>query len=130
MISYVQILLTSCRIPAVFTFLLTSQNRLEFIQTLKLPGNVLDVAVEAAGGLVLAVDTVHKLASTTQRKDAATESVTPLHKFIFESRKLVPSTIKFEVPKADDGMKDAGRLTNLLYSLENLRKRDDGREED
>ena len=91
---------------------------------------MLDVAVEAAGGLFLSVDTVHKLASTTQTKDAATENVTPLHKFIFERRKLVPSAIKFEVAKSDDGMKDAGRLTNLLYSLENLRKRDDGREED
>ena len=91
---------------------------------------MLDIAVEAAGGLVLSVDTIHKLASTTQKKDAVTESVTSLHKFIFESRKLVPSTIKFEVAKAGDEMNDAGRLTNLLYSLENLRKRDDGREED
>ena len=78
----------------------------------------------------MAVDTIHKLASTRQMKDAGTESFAPLHKFLFENRQLVPSAIKFEAAQTNDEMKDVGRLTNLLYNLENLRKRDDGRDED
>jgi hypothetical protein len=59
------------------------------------------------------------------------ETMESLRRLCFQGRELVPSDIVFESPKAD--VEDTGRLTNLFYSLENLRKRDgdgDTREED
>ena len=44
-----------------------------------------------------------------------------LRRLSFQGRELVPSDIVFE-SKAD--VVDTGRLTNLFYGLENLRKRD------
>jgi tRNA (guanine-N(7)-)-methyltransferase subunit TRM82 len=111
----------------MFTFLLTTQNELQHVQTLELSGNVLDIAT-VAGALVLSIDTIHKPGSMTDRREPSVESIDPLPAFHFQGRQLVPSVTKFKSAKND--VEDNGRLTNLLYGLENLRKRDDGREED
>lgn len=89
---------------------------------------MLDVATDSANGLVFSIDTIHKPGSTTERREPGTE-LDSLRGFVFSGQDLVPSSAKFESVKHD--VEDTGRLTNLLYGLENLRKRDgDGREED
>ena len=119
--------LTTDRVPATFTFVLTTQNQLHHVHTLKLPGNVLNIAT-VAGGVVLSIDTIHKPGSMTDRREPGAESIDSLQAFIFQGRELVPSTMKFDVAK--DEVEESGRLTNVLYGLQNLRKRDDGREEE
>ena len=121
------ILLIKPRVPAAFTFLLTSQGELHHLHTLKLLGNALTIVTDVAGGLILSIDSIHKPGSTTDCRENIADGVDSLQKFLFQGRELVPSSIKFKVVKEDDEMKRmAGRLSNLLYNLENLRKRDGG----
>ena len=86
------------------------------------------MTTDAANGLVLSVDTIHKAGSTTDRREPS-EAIDSLQVFGFQGRGLVPSTTKFESTK--DDLEDIGRLTSLFYGLENLRKRggDAGEEE-
>ena len=56
----------------------------------------------------------------------------PLQAFAFENQRLVPAT-PFEVVDQQEERPDGAlaRLGNLLYGMENLRKRDgDGKEEE
>lgn len=78
---------------------------------------------------MLSIDTIHKPGTMTQQREEA-EILNPLQKFKFQGKDLVPSTVSFEVAKSDYGMKDSARLGNLFYSLENLRKWDDEKEEE
>jgi hypothetical protein len=81
-----------------------------------------------AGGLVVSIDNIHKPASITERREASEEKVAPLHKFVVESRTLIPANLVFRI--AEDEVKERGQLTNLFYNLEQLRKREDGKEEE
>jgi len=92
------------------------------------PGNVLDVITDAENGLILSIDSIHKLGSTTDRREPSTEIIENLQAFVFQGNELVPSTIKFE--SAKDAVEDPGILTNLYYGLENLRKRGGDARED
>jgi len=58
--------------------------------------------------------------------------VNPLQAFKFEDQRLV-AALPFEVVEQQEGRSegDLGRLGNLLYGLENLRKREgDGRDDE
>ena len=78
---------------------------------------------------MLSIDTIHKLGSRTEQRGPTTESIRPLWHFMFQGWGLVPSTIEFET--VIDEVRDIGRSTDLLYGLENLRKRDgDAKQED
>lgn len=121
--SFIQ--LTLCSVPALFTFLLTPENTLKYMQTVRLPGNALAVAVSISttdSGLVVSVDSIHKPISTTERRVETEDAVEPLHLYKFHGRELVAGAV-FSVAARDEEPNSA-RLTNLLYNLEKLRKRD------
>lgn len=89
------------------------------------------MATVGTNGLVLSIDTIHRPGSTTERREIAIERINPLQRFVFQGRGTILSSIEFEFARDDGGMKNVGRLANLFYNLESLRKRDgDGREEE
>ena len=114
----------------MFIFVLTSGSQLQHIQTLRVSGNVLDSAIGADEGLLmLSLDSCHNPGSTTKRRELASGAIDSLQSFIFQGRELFPTKIRFQ--SAKDDLEGIGRLTTLLYGLENLRKRDsDTREDD
>jgi tRNA (guanine-N(7)-)-methyltransferase subunit TRM82 len=121
----VQIDLTSDRIPALFTFLLTPENALKHIQTLRVPGNALAVATcksASESNVVVSVDCIHKPGSTTERRQGIEEAAEPLQLYKFQDHELVAAST-FMLADGDDEYQSV-RLTNLLYNLEYLRKRD------
>jgi tRNA (guanine-N(7)-)-methyltransferase subunit TRM82 len=124
-------------VPALFTFLLTTENHLNYMQTVKLSGNALAVVINTSPEsdqsdstqLIVSVDTFHKPGSTTEEWKDADKDTYPLQRYKFQVGKLIQEGV-FQVPtlvrdEGDASGSDAsGRLTNLLYSLENLRKRE------
>ncbi|KAK2626640.1 hypothetical protein QTJ16_003815 [Diplocarpon rosae] len=127
---FVQIPTNRCSVPALFTFTLTTENRLEHLQTLLLPGNVLCLvgttvdASDATAGLIVSVDNIHKSGSTSDLRENMTDFSSSLLAYKFQDRSLVEDGPNFsQFTDVGDGGA-AGRLGNLLYSLENLRKRE------
>lgn len=110
--------------------MLTPENKLEYIQTIRLPGNALAVEVNistAESSLVVSVDNIHKPGSTTERRGDTDDTVKSLHSYRFQGRELAAAST-FAVAPEDEELGSA-RLSNLLYSLENLRKREgDGKD--
>jgi tRNA (guanine-N(7)-)-methyltransferase subunit TRM82 len=114
------------------------------LQTLNLSGNALAVVVgasttkdqsESPNRLLVSVDTVHKPGSTTEIREHADKSLNPLQSYIFQEGQLVQDGT-FQLALADQGDGEGrrsgvpGQLINLLYNLENLRKREgEGQEE-
>lgn len=144
------IVVTSEGIPALFIFTLTlsPSTTLQHAQTILLPGNALSVILlpSPQPSLLVSVDTIHspgtKSENTEQGRDrkererrSDADVVDPVLQFDFDGAKFGGG--KAFVKAADMLMVDAGsekgavgRLGNLLYGLENLRKREgDGTEE-
>ncbi|KAH6709550.1 guanine-N(7)--methyltransferase subunit trm82 [Leptodontidium sp. MPI-SDFR-AT-0119] len=126
------IIIVTCEgVPALFTFTLTSQNKLEHSQTLPLSGNALAVTV-LPSILIVSIDTIHSPGSTSELRSNTNERSNCLHSFEFQNGMLVGGGVAFaEGEEGGEGEVGAvGRLGNLLYGLENLRKREgDGGEE-
>lgn len=120
-------------VPALFTFTLTPLNQLTHLQTLPLPGNVLAISpIPATSKLLVSIDTIHKAGSTSEIRTDSTESLSALQTFEFQDGTLVEDGVAFA--RVGDGQEEqvaeTARLGNLLYGLENLRKREgDGGEE-
>lgn len=113
------------RIPALFSFLLLADNTLQHVQTLRLPGNALALAVAAKPSetsIVISVDNVHKPSSTIERRQETSEFVEPLLSFKFQGQKLVAAAT-FKLGDGHEQIQST-KLSNLLYGLDNLRKRD------
>lgn len=123
--------------------MLTTRNRLEYIQTLKLSGNALSVVIDTSRNhqsntsnrLLVSIDTIHKPGSTSEAKDDADKNLNPLQLYQFQEGRLIQDG-KFQLAAADQDESEgsrssaSGRLTNLLYSLENLRKREEEAQEE
>ncbi len=83
----------------------------------------------------MSIDTFHKPGSTTEEREEAGTILNPLHSYKFKEGKLVQNeSFQPAIAAQEDGEAStsgaSGRLTNLLYSLENLRKREgEGQEE-
>jgi tRNA (guanine-N(7)-)-methyltransferase subunit TRM82 len=123
--------LTNNRIPALFTFHLRDDNTLKQVQTLKLTGNAHSVVagIAAPDGtarrVLVSVDNTHRTGSTTELRDSTEEVTSPFQAFAFEDGILVQDSFAISTVEGNDVSEDAaGGLRNLLYSLENLRKRD------
>lgn len=117
-------------------FQLTPNNTLEHIKTVELPGNALSSIAyisDNATRLVVSVDTIHKSGSTTERRDPHEDSIGPLLSYRFQNQEVIAGA-NFEVVDEEEEVDNdsaLGRLGNLVYNLENLRKREgDAREED
>jgi tRNA (guanine-N(7)-)-methyltransferase subunit TRM82 len=127
--------LTAFRIPALFLFILTAQNQLEFAQTFQLGGNALAVVTDMNTTEVIAsVDKIHKPGSTTEQRENANAPEDVIQVLEFEGGNLVQSNKVFAVLTQGDSIPEyntsAGKFTNLLYNIENLRKREgDGQDE-
>ncbi|KAH7364496.1 guanine-N(7)--methyltransferase subunit trm82 [Rhexocercosporidium sp. MPI-PUGE-AT-0058] len=126
------IIVVTCEgVPALFTFALTSQNHLSHNQTLPLSGNALAITL-LASKLIVSVDTIHSPGSTSETRSNTTDSFASLQSFEFRDGKLLGGGVAFargEVGEEEE-VSDLRRLGNLLYGLENLRKREgDGGEE-
>lgn len=85
--------------------------------------------------LIVSIDTFHKPSSTIEERDDADHSQNPLQLYIFREGKLTKETAsQIMMVNQDEGTgssNDAsGRLANLLYGLENLRKREGDTQED
>jgi tRNA (guanine-N(7)-)-methyltransferase subunit TRM82 len=120
-------LLTRRRVPALFTFHLTADNTLEPDQVLRLSGNALSLVTEASTPekVLVSVDNIHKPGSITELRDSTEDSISPFQTFGFQQGGLVQDS--FRVATVEEGEVPEGAasgLRNLLYSLENLRKRD------
>jgi tRNA (guanine-N(7)-)-methyltransferase subunit TRM82 len=108
------------------------------MQTVKLSGNALAVVINTSAEsyqsdtstkLVVSVDTVHKPGSITEEWKDADKDTYPLQSYKFQDGKLIQAgAFQVPTPVRDEGdasgIGGSGRLTNLLYSLENLRKRE------
>ncbi|KAG0651092.1 RNA methyltransferase [Hyphodiscus hymeniophilus] len=110
-------------IPAIFVFHLTPENQLQHTQTLMVPGNVLDISKGAVAGFVmLSIDFAHTPGSMTERREPASETIGSLQSFLVQGGQLLSSNINFQC--ATDVVEGAIISTNMLYGLQNLRKRD------
>ncbi|KAK0118877.1 tRNA (guanine-N(7)-)-methyltransferase non-catalytic subunit trm82 [Cadophora gregata f. sp. sojae] len=127
-----EVIVVACEgVPALFIFLLTPSNRLEYLQTLALPGNVLALSLTSSR-LIVSIDTIHKPGSTNELRTETTENLNVLQTFEFSTQELmlVEGALAFAKIEEDWKLDAVGRLGNLLYGLENLRKREgDGGEE-
>ncbi|TAQ89808.1 hypothetical protein B7494_g1896 [Chlorociboria aeruginascens] len=133
------IIIVTCEgVPAIATFILTSENRLKHLQTLELAGNVLDIIINNSpdqNSVVVSVDSFHRPGSTAERRDDSEEVIKPLLSFQFQDRMLVEQNL-FDLERNGDVIKHystqvtVANLPSLLYNLENLRKKDDGLEDE
>ena len=115
-----------------------TESRLEYIQTLELSGNALSVVVDSSpredqsnpsNRLLVSIDTIHKPGSTTEEREDTGKDLNPIQSYKFQEGKLVQDdTFQLDTAVLDhaemSGNGVSGRLTNLLYNLENLRKRE------
>lgn len=74
-------------------------------------------------GLIVSVDNIHKPGSTSKQREAEAVATSPLQSYTFKEGKLTEGGVTLSsVAKSEEGAVE--RLGNLLYNLENLRKRD------
>lgn len=125
-------------VPGLFIFQLGSNHTLEHTQTVKLPGNSLSAIaynLNTASGLVVSIDNINKPGTTTEARDPSDsqESVSLLLSYTFRNHQAIAEDT-FEPMNNEDERNNSntsGMLGNLLYNLENLRKREgDTKEED
>jgi tRNA (guanine-N(7)-)-methyltransferase subunit TRM82 len=117
---------------------------LEYIQTVRLLGNVLAVITnipnngkKIANRMIVSVDTAHFPGSTWELNNKE-DLINPLQTFQFQNGRLMEEpdlVIALNEDEAGGTGEGAsadvrGQLSNLLYNIENLRKRDgDGQEQ-
>lgn len=144
------IVVTSEGIPALFIFTLTLSPRptLAHAQTITLPGNALSVVLlpSPQPSLLVSVDTIHnpgtRSENTEQGRDrkererrSDVDIVDPILRFNFDGATFgaggaFAKVAEMVMVDAESENGAVGRLGNLLYGLENLRKREgDGGEE-
>ncbi|KAH8676880.1 hypothetical protein BGZ60DRAFT_526302 [Tricladium varicosporioides] len=123
------IIVTCEGVPALITLTLTSQNTLQPKTTILLPGNVLSLISSKNNRIILSIDTIYKAGSTTEVRNEDDQIDANLLSFTFERGDLIRDMNfrKGSVDAVEAGRKEVVNVTalkTLLYSLENLRKRD------
>lgn len=136
-----RIVVTSEGVPAIFifslTFTSTSAPTLKHTQTLTLPGNALSLILDETT-ILISIDTIHRSGSPAnstskpgrreereRREDG--DVVDSVLRFGFDGERFGEGTVLVRAPEMVDVESEkgaVGRLENLLYGLENLRKRD------
>ncbi|KUJ22247.1 uncharacterized protein LY89DRAFT_714084 [Mollisia scopiformis] len=133
---FVDFIIVTCEgIAALFLFdLHADDNSLRYIQTFELPGNPLAVVANmsptqcSSNEVIVSVDMVHQPGSTVERRLGSATEQSLLAIQLCDSG-LVSGGVTFREPVEEDKSLSSsddttGRLGNLLYNLENLRKRD------
>lgn len=79
----------------------------------------------------MSVDWFHKPGSTTERRDEKNTTIRSLLFYEFHDRHLTRKSLIETLDHRGEYVdgNGTGRLSNLLYNLENLRKRDGGEED-
>lgn len=126
------------RVPAIFMFLMNSDAELTFQTSISLEYNVIDmVFVPQIDSVVYSMDTVHQPFSTTvgssneeqglrrsvgalQATDVGWEINTGTTKFLVES---MENAVTSQPTSSEETTVERRSLKELLYNLENLRKR-------
>jgi tRNA (guanine-N(7)-)-methyltransferase subunit TRM82 len=94
-----------------------------------------EIEIGGHNRILVSIDTIHKPGSTTEKRGDAVGKPNPLQSYQFHDKELVHD-VAFQVALADQIEEEAsgggaiGRVTNLLYNLENLRKREGDAQED
>jgi len=79
--------------------------------------------------MIVSIDIIHKPGSTTERRESTEELTDPLKSFEIAGGKLVEAQgfVVAEIEESNGAVSETGaigNLSNLLYGLENLRKRE------
>ncbi|RDW78136.1 hypothetical protein BP5796_05988 [Coleophoma crateriformis] len=131
------LIIVSCEaVPALFVYCLTAQKTLEHHQTVSLPGNALSVAINTVGGasqmLVVSVDCIHKPNFAKERRDQTVPCPSLVALSITDKGLSEVSPLLFAAVKDEGAVseKELAKLPNLLYNIENFRKREGAPEEE
>ncbi len=123
---------TSEGVPAIFIFSLSSTAQLVHHKTLTFAGNVLAVVASTQAGtaglmLLVSVDILYKPGSTTERRTEPLKG-SSIEKLVYVSEKETFSRREFvsEIEAIENEVPVTDKAGNLLYNLENLRKREGG----
>ncbi|CAG8961030.1 hypothetical protein HYFRA_00002570 [Hymenoscyphus fraxineus] len=124
------IIFTYEAIPALFVFSISEENNLTHVQTLPLIGNPLCLVIfpstklDTASSVIVSVDYINKPGTTAEPREKDDQFINPLQHLILSDGVL---TLGDELPSRAEALKDekhnSAKLKNLLYGLENLRKR-------
>ena len=123
------------RVPALIAFNVSSEGLLAYSQTLSLQGNALDVTMLAKESyLIVSIDNVHRPWSITDVHEASPDSAELVQCFHLENKDGLPlwrgdEDIPWLKRVRHEGSFEMSEetayhsLSNLLYTTENLRKR-------
>lgn len=121
-------------VPALFTFVLGAEGVLEAQESFQVAGNVLNVAIQppCAGSNIhyvfVSIDTVHAPGSTSTLKDTDDQTIKPLLKLAIDNGRMSYSQEKsfYALDMEESGESiEPKYVSSLLYTLGNLRKRED-----
>lgn len=118
------------RIPAIFFFSLLEDSSLSHSQTFVLGGNPIDVLVDnSRGRIVASIDCVHQPGSISQLKGPEASAILSFTVLQQTGSDWISTPLSFDYEHqglvSDSGSQeyDLSSSSNLLYTLENLRKR-------
>ncbi|RKF65833.1 tRNA -methyltransferase non-catalytic subunit trm82 [Erysiphe neolycopersici] len=130
----VNLFVISCEsLPALFTFTLSPENKLEYAETVWTSGNVLSLSVTSdhslkSKSLLVSIDNIHKPGSSIDIREEDTSNMMPLCRFDFDgvTLKRIPLVIEIPVDKSFKDMhRTSAEISDLYYGIEILRKRCD-----
>ncbi|RKF84115.1 tRNA -methyltransferase non-catalytic subunit trm82 [Golovinomyces cichoracearum] len=122
------LIIISCEgLPALFTFIFSPENTLQYSETLWTAGNVLDMSVTLHQGtrsrtLLVSIDDCHEPGSTSELRKDDFSNVMPLHQFTVHGGNLKGSPLEIQMPNDVKSHIDFGKVSDLLYGIEHLRK--------
>ncbi len=119
-------------VPAIFIFSLSSAAQLVHRQTLMFAGNVLSIVASTQAGdaglmLLVSIDILCKPGSTIERRTEPLKG-SSIEKLVYVPEKETFSRRDFvsEIEAIENEVPVTDKVGNLLYNLENLRKREGG----
>ncbi|CCU76146.1 tRNA methyltransferase [Blumeria hordei DH14] len=124
-------------IPAFFTFILTPEDTLQYVETIETTGNVLSMVVtkepdQISSSIFVSVDNIHTPGSTSTPKESYDlTNIAALSKFQVSDCRIKKLPLAIEIPPNDTQQSSDSNLENLsrlFYGIESLRKKSDGHE--
>ncbi|KAI1006191.1 tRNA (guanine-N(7)-)-methyltransferase non-catalytic subunit [Podosphaera aphanis] len=131
---YVDLIVVTCEsVPAFFTFILSPENVLQYVETVYTSGNVLDMCFisnskDSGKELAVSVDNYRKPGSSSEPRNSVSLDSAAINRFELRGKTFYNQTIDIKMPagaSVETSYCMRSCLLNLLYNIENLRKRDD-----